>query len=504
MALLTSSPVAKHLLGLLFAPLRLAIALLVAVVYGGTLHGMQRLARVLAQASPRRHLLPSVPYHAEVGGLQREADVRMLAAPSAPAHPAALCFEARTFFTGAGARQFRGGMCSVGVLLDVLAPAVKFAACRVHPPAVDGSEGGGAVLQREPEAQLTKQMDEARILVETVGARTAFDVEVGSVLDCDAVERLGSGIALVQALTAEEPAELLQADATEEPAELVQADTSEEPAELVQAHAIEERAGPVQTDAAVEPAELGQAAAQQEKVAFDGEDFLAQMFIDKGSDGGAYMGDVVTMLARGGVELELAASFSAWMTKKRAGRHAMKIAAGQRGFGAPSGELPCLACCPAFLVLDIAWRCAAGGSLPAGGRAHVAIAAPPDARSWARGGATSPGRAAVKVPSPQLMERVEDFYQDLRDEERSSSSSRSSSRSRSRSRSGSRSVRTNSRSRSPLHKSGGGGGDPGGFSAVPPPAAGGFSAVPPPASGGPLPVPTLASALRGAPAPMVD
>ncbi|CAK0872885.1 unnamed protein product, partial [Prorocentrum cordatum] len=78
--------------------------------------------------------------------------------------------------------------------------------------------------------------------------------------------------------------------------------------------------------------------------------------------------------------------------------------------------------------------------------------------------AQTPQAYPMMVPSPQLMERVEDFYQDLRDEERSSSSSRSSSRSRSRSRSGSRSVRTNSRSRSPLHKSGGGGGDPGGAS----------------------------------------
>merc|ERR1719221_745574 len=47
----------------------------------------------------------------------------------------------------------------------------------------------------------------------------------------------------------------------------------------------------------------------------------------------------------------------------------------------------------------------------------------------------------MEVPTPRLLQRVEDFYQDLRDEERelcSSSSSRSSSRSRSRSRSGGR------------------------------------------------------------------
>merc|ERR1719442_183040 len=51
--------------------------------------------------------------------------------------------------------------------------------------------------------------------------------------------------------------------------------------------------------------------------------------------------------------------------------------------------------------------------------------------------AQTPQAYPMMVPSPQLVERVEDFYQDLRDEERSSSS-RSSSRSRSRSRSGSR------------------------------------------------------------------
>ncbi|CAK0851529.1 unnamed protein product [Prorocentrum cordatum] len=49
----------------------------------------------------------------------------------------------------------------------------------------------------------------------------------------------------------------------------------------------------------------------QEKAEFDCEVFLAQMFMDKGSEGGVYMGDVVTTLERDGVELELAASFMA-------------------------------------------------------------------------------------------------------------------------------------------------------------------------------------------------
>jgi len=44
---------------------------------------------------------------------------------------------------------------------------------------------------------------------------------------------------------------------------------------------------------------------------FDGEAFVAQMFLDKGSDGGVHMGDVVTKLERVGVELEVAASFMA-------------------------------------------------------------------------------------------------------------------------------------------------------------------------------------------------
>merc|ERR1719326_1801581 len=55
----------------------------------------------------------------------------------------------------------------------------------------------------------------------------------------------------------------------------------------------------------------------------------------------------------------------------------------------------------------------------------------------------------MEVPTPRLMERVQDFYEDLRDEERGSSSSRSGSRSRrSRSSSSSRSRRRRSRSRS--------------------------------------------------------
>jgi len=59
----------------------------------------------------------------------------------------------------------------------------------------------------------------------------------------------------------------------------------------------------------------------------------------------------------------------------------------------------------------------------------------------------------VEVPTPRLMDRVQDFYEDLRDEERGSSSSRSGSRSRSRSRSRrsrsrSRSISSRSRSRS--------------------------------------------------------
>uniref|UniRef100_A0A7S1RVK3 CID domain-containing protein n=1 Tax=Alexandrium catenella TaxID=2925 RepID=A0A7S1RVK3_ALECA len=75
----------------------------------------------------------------------------------------------------------------------------------------------------------------------------------------------------------------------------------------------------------------------------------------------------------------------------------------------------------------------------------------------------------MEVPSQRLLQRIEDFYQDLRDEEHedsASSSSRSSSRSRSRSGSGDR-----SRSRSPA-----------GLGAAPTPMAlGGFmSAVPPP------------------------
>ena len=35
------------------------------------------------------------------------------------------------------------------VLMDELAPTVKFPACRVHPPAADGSEGGGAAPQEK-------------------------------------------------------------------------------------------------------------------------------------------------------------------------------------------------------------------------------------------------------------------------------------------------------------------------------------------------------------------
>lgn len=79
----------------------------------------------------------------------------------------------------------------------------------------------------------------------------------------------------------------------------------------------------------------------------------------------------------------------------------------------------------------------------------------------------------MEVPSQRLLQRIEDFYQDLRDEEHedsASSSSRSSSRSRSRSRSGDR-----SRSRSPAGAGAGAGGfaiaagGPGMMSAVPPP-----------------------------------
>merc|ERR1712151_11483 len=60
----------------------------------------------------------------------------------------------------------------------------------------------------------------------------------------------------------------------------------------------------------------------------------------------------------------------------------------------------------------------------------------------------------MEAPSQRLLERVEDFYQDLRDDESSGSSSRSSSRSRSRSRS-----RTPPRAQSNF----------GSFGAVPPP-----------------------------------
>merc|ERR1712070_456609 len=53
----------------------------------------------------------------------------------------------------------------------------------------------------------------------------------------------------------------------------------------------------------------------------------------------------------------------------------------------------------------------------------------------------------VEVPTPRLMERIQDFYEDLREDDRGSSSSRSRSRSRSRSsRSSSRSRRSRSRS----------------------------------------------------------
>merc|ERR1719491_386322 len=52
----------------------------------------------------------------------------------------------------------------------------------------------------------------------------------------------------------------------------------------------------------------------------------------------------------------------------------------------------------------------------------------------------------MEVPTQRLLERVEDFYLDLKDEERGSSSSRSRSSSRSPSRSGSRS-RSRSRER---------------------------------------------------------
>ncbi|CAK0884257.1 unnamed protein product [Prorocentrum cordatum] len=45
---------------------------------------------------------------------------------------------------------------------EVLVLAVKLLARRVHPPAADGSEGGGAALPRESEAQLTEQMDEVK------------------------------------------------------------------------------------------------------------------------------------------------------------------------------------------------------------------------------------------------------------------------------------------------------------------------------------------------------
>lgn len=66
----------------------------------------------------------------------------------------------------------------------------------------------------------------------------------------------------------------------------------------------------------------------------------------------------------------------------------------------------------------------------------------------------------MQVPAQRLMQRVEDFYQDLKDEDDSSSSSRS--------RSSSRSSRSRSRSRSPVRSA------PGGF------GAGSFGAVPPP------------------------
>jgi len=80
----------------------------------------------------------------------------------------------------------------------------------------------------------------------------------------------------------------------------------------------------------------------------------------------------------------------------------------------------------------------------------------------------------MDIPNQRLLERVEDFYQDLKDEERGSSSSRSSS---SRSRSASRSR---SRSRSPVRPAPGM--MAGMMSMVPPASHGGvgFSAVPPP------------------------
>ncbi|CAK0804415.1 unnamed protein product, partial [Prorocentrum cordatum] len=135
----------------------------------GQIDVLRKEAWVAAQAGPR--LGSGVPSatpasegqcHAEVGGLQRDTDVEMLAAPSAPSQPAVLCREALPFFPGAGAHQFRGGTCDVDDLLEVLVPAVKYPACRVHPPAADGSEGGGTALPHESEAQLTKQMDEVK------------------------------------------------------------------------------------------------------------------------------------------------------------------------------------------------------------------------------------------------------------------------------------------------------------------------------------------------------
>ncbi|CAE8702459.1 unnamed protein product, partial [Polarella glacialis] len=83
----------------------------------------------------------------------------------------------------------------------------------------------------------------------------------------------------------------------------------------------------------------------------------------------------------------------------------------------------------------------------------------------------------MEPPAPRLLQRVEDFYEDLKDEERQPSSSRS--RSRSRSKNSSRSSRSAKSRRDRSRSRDGQRAQPGGFGGFGGPAAG-MNAVPPP------------------------